>query len=525
MLLTALMPYCLQAAASDLDIDTTSTNAGSHLVFNSIHDSMRQLGSSINYESRCAFIATVPAGVKLYHGTSKEEPPRQGLKWLAFEPEHSMLFSHPSEHWSTAFDKTATSGDRETEVQENHVELDIDIDEANIEHGQISVPMTHHDEERLLDDSTEKQKRDDTSSTPSIWQNFLNHDGWGYLHTYTTTRPLRLLYLDGTSAAKTTLGTLDLQDKVILQNRFAFSTNLDDDNIRAAELCRVAREDWEGRIDGFLRMETGFEIITCEVAEAGVESRREDTVATQKIKDTFATYKALAQRFDGIGGGRVTLDYDKFVTFHGVKDDHLSDMRAEIDDLVMAEDEMNRETGSVNWQAVTDMIMERFAAPLKLLSSEEENWDSKEAFDGEAGRLLLPFIDHRQRNRTAEVTRCAAYFEPGNLDHENLASSSIAHISQTICHELLGAIEDDQDVSQAVDRMRELVEYLDWSIWKDCAPACTKREVCYVPVWPFSLALDKRRRPECVNEDGFYALATEEILAASIARKKSLVDV
>ena len=523
--LLALVSLSLLVNAAHLDADTTSTSAGSNRIFNSVHDSMRQFGSSINHESRCAFIATVLAGVKLYHGTSKEEPPRQGLKWLAFEPEHAMLFSHPSEHWSTTFEKTGVD-DHMSEAEEGHHEPDTVVEKDDVDLDQISMALNQNQDERLddlLSPPRKKQKRE-TPSTPSIWQNFLDHDGWGYLHTYTTTRPLRLLYLDGTSAAKTTLGTLDLQDRVILQDRFAFSTNLDDDNVRAAELCRVAREDWEGRVDGFLRMETGFEIIMCDVGEAGLESRREDTVATQKIKDTFATYKALAQRFNGIGGGRVSLDYDRFVTVHGVKAENLSDVKAEIDVLVM-EDGIDREEGSVNWQAVTDMVIRRFAAPLNILSSAAEDWDSKEAFDSEAGRLLLPFIDHQKRNRTMEVTRCAAYFLPGHTSHDSLALSSVTHISQTICHELLAAVEDDRHLAQAVGRMQELVAYLDWSIWKDCASACQGREVCYVPVWPFSLALDRRRQPECVDEARFYALAAEEIFAASMARKMDAVNV
>jgi len=36
----------------------------------------------------------------------------------------------------------------------------------------------------------------------------------GYFHTYRTKHPLRLLYLDGQAAAKSSFGTQDTQDKV-----------------------------------------------------------------------------------------------------------------------------------------------------------------------------------------------------------------------------------------------------------------------------------------------------------------------
>ncbi|KAJ9620130.1 hypothetical protein H2203_007895 [Taxawa tesnikishii (nom. ined.)] len=63
-------------------------------IFNAIHSSMRQWGSSLNHNGMSAFLATVPEGVQLYHGTSNSEPV-EGMEWLAFEPEHALLFARP----------------------------------------------------------------------------------------------------------------------------------------------------------------------------------------------------------------------------------------------------------------------------------------------------------------------------------------------------------------------------------------------------------------------------------------------
>jgi hypothetical protein len=496
----------------------------SNSIFNSIHDSMRQLGSSVNYESRCAFLATVPAGVRLYHGTSKEAPPAAGLKWLAFEPEHAMMFSHSAEHWSTAFEK-----EKRAEEPENRGVPDADRDQKPIRNspGDSDVPVAA---EIAVGDLLSRDDHLAVAAAPerpsSLWTKFKDNDGWGYLHTYSTTQPLRLLYVDGTSAAKTTLGTLDFQDRIILQDRLSLGTNLDDDNTRAAELCRIVREDWHQQVHGFLRMETGFEIIMCELESARLEAH--GTVATQQIRDTFATYKALAQRFNGIGKGRVILDYDNFVTIHG--DDlngevKRAERRAEVDALVMKkandmDGDLERQT---DWQAVTDMIIERFSAPLRLLSSEHEAWESKEAFDNEAQRLMLPFIDHRRRNRQDEVDRCASYFQPGSSNpsfgKKSDAMSAILEISRTICGEIIASTEDDEDVPAATRRMHDLVRMLNWSSWKQCMPGCVGREVCYVPVWPFSLALDRRRAPLCVDEGGFYGVAVQEMMASTSAAR------
>lgn len=496
----------------------------SNSIFNSIHDSMRQLGSSVNYESRCAFLATVPAGVRLYHGTSKELPPVAGLKWLAFEPEHAMMFSHPAEHWSTAFGKEKGAEEPEDRGVPDGYRDQVPIRNSPADSDLPIAAEIAVDDLLSQDDHLEAAAALERPS--SLWTKFKDDDGWGYLHTYSTTQPLRLLYVDGTSAAKTTLGTLDFQDRIILQDRFRLGTNLDDDNIRAAELCRIAREDWDQQVHGFLRMETGFEIIMCELESARLEAH--GTVATQKIRDTFATYKALAQRFNGIGRGRVILNYDRFVTIHG---DDLNDevkraeRRAEVDALVTerADDVDRDQDRHTDWQAVTDMIIERFSAPLRLLSSEHEPWESKEAFDNEAQRLMLPFVDHRTRNRQDEVDRCASYFQSGSSSpssgKKSAAMSAILNISQTICGEIIASTEDDEDVPAATRRMRDLVKTLNWSSWKQCMPGCVGREVCYVPVWPFSLALDRRRAPSCVDEGGFYGVAVEEMMASTAATR------
>lgn len=48
----------------------------------------------------------------------------------------------------------------------------------------------------------------------------------GYLHSYRTAKDLRLLYIDGTSAGKSRVGTLDSQDRILFNEspmRIAYS--------------------------------------------------------------------------------------------------------------------------------------------------------------------------------------------------------------------------------------------------------------------------------------------------------------
>lgn len=63
-------------------------------IFNAIHNSMRQFGSSLHHNGMSFFIATVPAGTHLYHSGMYDDKAVQGTEWLAFEPEHALIFTH-----------------------------------------------------------------------------------------------------------------------------------------------------------------------------------------------------------------------------------------------------------------------------------------------------------------------------------------------------------------------------------------------------------------------------------------------
>lgn len=63
----------------------------------------------------------------------------------------------------------------------------------------------------------------------------------GFPRIYAALCPLRLLYIDSVSAGKMANGALDSQDCILL-----------------------AAQEWEGRVDGFVRMEGGFEVVLCE---------------------------------------------------------------------------------------------------------------------------------------------------------------------------------------------------------------------------------------------------------------------
>lgn len=86
--------------------------------------------------------------------------------------------------------------------------------------------------------------------------------GITFLHTFISTQELTLIYLDGQSASLTYTGTLDSQTALL---RGHVESNPGDDFIynetnRGRELCRWAKELG---IDGFVRMNAGFETLIC----------------------------------------------------------------------------------------------------------------------------------------------------------------------------------------------------------------------------------------------------------------------
>ncbi|KAA8566804.1 hypothetical protein EYC84_009903 [Monilinia fructicola] len=207
------------------------------------------------------------------------------MEWLAFEIEHAEVFAHPRRgHGPGKGPGSHPPG------------------------GPGRGPPPPHV-------STDMYAKPEHDSNIHGTSGGVNEDSYGYLHTYRTSKPLtKLLYIDGLSAGKTSMGTLDSTDYII-RNLSHASTEPNDDWIRAADLCKIG-EQWG--IEGFLRMEAGFEIILCSFKD-GVEflsaSRRDENSGFGKDDvDSFEYVRALGYRYQGIMGGRVEVDYSSMVS-------------------------------------------------------------------------------------------------------------------------------------------------------------------------------------------------------------------
>ena len=214
------------------DLDSARTNAPH--IFNAIHSSMRQWGSSLQHNGLSFWSVSIPSGVQLYHGTHTPNPVT-GMEWLAFEIEHAEVFARTRRPGGRPPGRGPGEGPGR----------------GDRPGGRPGGPRPTGNPRPPVVEEDRHDMEHDSFSTDAAMD--------GYLHIYRATRPLsRVLYIDGMSAGKTSMGTLDSTD-YILRNQSKL-TEPWGDYVRAQELCDLGAQ-WE--IEGFLRMEAGFELILC----------------------------------------------------------------------------------------------------------------------------------------------------------------------------------------------------------------------------------------------------------------------
>ncbi|KAJ5555646.1 hypothetical protein N7535_008079 [Penicillium sp. DV-2018c] len=489
----------------------------SNHIFNVIHDSMRQWGSSLHHNGVSFFLAAVPAGTYLYHG-APDAMPVNGTEWLAFEPEHALVFARP--RWGPGPPPGAGRGQGES---------DGEGEREDAGHGELR----RRDREQGIP-SRQPAMAFDGSESENGDEHLM-----GYLHTYAARENLRLLYIDGMSAAKTEKGTLDSQDAVLFNGLLGDQPGWMGLEAKRARLaCEMAENEWEGRIDGLLRMEAGFEIILCDferdlvpvritqaklpqVPRSYMEGHGRSSPHSESVKSPNSSrwLRAIATRYHGIGGNRVSLNFEHFVTAFShhvdlfqynttlprlayLSGEERNAIREEITDMILTHDvaEVNND-----WQMITDMIILRYSNELAYFSS--GGIDSIEHLHSEIERVLSPFIDYSAREDISEIERCATQFLPTwQTDSLSVAARAVFSVASRICSDLV-LVAKEQDLETAVGVIRKLVQYLDWTTWKECR-GCAANEICVVPIWPMGTIQDYER-PECRDASDPYGKGGE----------------
>ncbi|KAJ5220238.1 hypothetical protein N7468_009442 [Penicillium chermesinum] len=409
-------------------------------------------------------------------------PPITGPEWLAFEPEHAIIFAGPRHGGG----------------------------------GPSPGPHRHGSDENpdLPKGPDELRRRTETGP----FEKPPHYDGPGFLHTYAAAKDLRLLYVDGESAAKTEKGTLDSQDVVLLNITAGGFRGGDHD--RAEKACTLANGDWGGKVDGLLRMEAGFEVILCDferdltllrVSRVKMQNNQErEGEGRQRpgpTPDALRWLRAVSERYDGIGGHRVRLNFDSFVTafshdvdlfpgkgelprLTGLDANEVKKIREEVFHAILT---IDAAAPSWDWQATVDMIVKRYGDELSYFASGKVN--SIESLRAQISLLMSPFIDYSGRNTTLEAERCATQFLPLQMQHSSsVPGRAVHHVALHICQTIFEAAGQD-GLGPAIKSFQALVKQLDWTTWKACR-GCQDNEICVVPIWPMGSVADYNN-PKC----------------------------
>ncbi|KAM0261130.1 hypothetical protein ACHAQJ_002392 [Trichoderma viride] len=495
-----------------------SAKANGNHIFNAIHSAGRQWGSSLNHNGFGFIPVIVPAGTSLYHGSHFDHPP-EGPEWLAFEIEHAENFA-----------RTPRGRPRDPPEQEEQ------LHPLSPAQKPLSQPKT----DDIPGRDSEGRVR-------------------GYFHTYQTTRDVKLLYLDGTSAGKSPLGTLDSQDELLCPNSSAQWFNLEGEVYRAKAMCDlVTKWGW----DGIMRMEIGFEIIYCNFSSGlELDSALRTLLPEDRLgSDSFFVYylwsRAAAERYDGLGGDRVQMDFSSMVSgfffpinisntdperpdlirLKAAKEEHLLDIRTYLLSVVTEPRKF-----IVNWQAVVDMIVTRFSKRLAAMASASISTD---VFIGELEGVALTYYeapslpdditltaDGDDKNKTAEaIDRCAAHHLksalPSRQDwtlQDDLIYTALLAVMQHICNDLylmrsvllqvapdgttdayfikkgVKSTDMEKAVNQSRAIARNLVDELAWTTWKK-PQLCADDQVLLTAMWPLGDNVD-HYNPGCVPLD------------------------
>jgi hypothetical protein len=507
------------------DLDAARRNA--FHIFNVIHSAMRQWGSSVNHNGVSFFLATVPEGNLFYHGRSSPDRP-DSFEWLAFEVEHASGFALSGDprmpppglprptnkpdifSWQPSYSEI--SGTQMSPTQESHVTEDSSAQNRLIE-----------------DDDRGKHSPPPTSR--------------GYFQTYRASRPLKLIYIDGMGAAKGCWGTTDSQDLLLL----GLSRNFTDgprlgDTVYGRLLCELAKE-WG--VDGWVRMEAGFEIIYCDfasggglefVSQHGSAFPNETENSQWEVKTLlFELLRAAAKRYDGFSSGRIRIDWSSMVTAYAydvnttnpnlerqdlprlieVTKEEKEDIRAQFREVIMS-----RKHGvnpMIDWQNIVDDIVTRFSDRLNFITHGNL---SVEMLWGEVSTLLNPFLNFPEdRNASTPspigVTLCtnhylnAAIMRRDSWTLEDTANFiAVKVVADKICSSLFqirtllssAQVGEESALLKSRKIAGTLMDQLQWTTWKGCGRCASSWQFCFIPMFPTG-SVEDYYSPNCKGLD------------------------
>ncbi|KAG1887159.1 hypothetical protein F4604DRAFT_1877684 [Suillus subluteus] len=380
---------------------------------------------------------------------------------------------------------------------------------------------------------------------------FSRGNGSDWHLTLAATRPLKVLYFDGNSAAKLSEGTMDTQDIIAWgeprPDRFF------DERNRIDDLCTWGKEF---KIDGFARLDTSSEVMLCDFT-AGVE-----VVSFYRIRSfEFMHSGSWHNRYPG--DSRIVLDLTGLISLYdtalapslvsvrtglercghrvlGISPDDISRVMRNLIKVVTRPHPIG---SGIDWKTLIHVIVDRYADRLELTqhllnvasSDPQELLERAKLAQTQLSVMLTPYLLHSTvipsagtlgiyssqwaspifrlcvRTHTSQITNLIPLMTPS----ERLLLKAIEDTTREICRvttkmwavgvmsglDTLFPIEPNEelDATQIMNDWRQdiqkLMSWLDWGVWIKCRPACGPEEMCYLSTWPINAPRPERPLP------------------------------
>jgi hypothetical protein len=329
------------------------------------------------------------------------------------------------------------------------------------------------------------------------------------------------------SAGKTSMGTLDTQDLVLRNDSYDHNRPAMGDRFRGQKLCALGAE-WG--IDGFVRMEMGFEILMCDFGDtlelqSAIQRPSGENQSHEKLKQ-FEVVRGASSRYPGITAQRLSIDYSGMVSAFWY-DFNLTNPDPKRDDLPrlpasnreglarmhadvkIAVDESRSRGGVGNdWQGVVDMIVTRYSDRLQLMAEKDT---SGETILLHIAVLLNLYIDYGNFDVSTAIGKCSTHYltiavlqtTADYMIYEALLAvmtkmcSTLFYIRDLLVEE--GEIAERSALNESKSALNILIKYLGWTTWRECGK-CAYDEVCFVAIWPWGSTED-HEDPRCMKED------------------------
>ncbi|KAG1722846.1 hypothetical protein EDD22DRAFT_496073 [Suillus occidentalis] len=245
--------------------------------------------------------------------------------------------------------------------------------------------------------------------------------------TLTVTRPMKILYFDGSSATKLPEGTMDTQDLVAWSEMKPNWVQNEEQRIK--DLCKWGQKHG---VNGFVRMEMNFEIMICNftshfevVSFLHLESTRlgvgpptdlpEDSITMQHA---FEVMHSASWRENYPGETRIILDFSGLVSFydtalvpslvprrvglerwdHRVGGISSEDIEHVQDRLAEALVRQPLTTSGIDWKTVLRVVVDRYASRLELMQyllnltlDDRSTFDHAQQVQRQMHTVLLPY--------------------------------------------------------------------------------------------------------------------------------------